>query len=278
MVTKFQVTFPQEPGASFPIAASNGRTLPIRARSDVRPTNFPTRILTREEWDDLRRPAGPYQAAYQPKRPVPDVDFEAEDGSLHKTAEACLAHELKARFGVETLAEVETKMKGMVQDMNAMAKLIPQDEVELDPTKTPATVTLDSSAKAHRGCPPNCGHTPQQHADFDRGLLDGENHDPESETVPDMTGVQDRQAYYAGLSVGQGNRAAAKRQAAKAAEPPTPTYAEARRLLASALSQRGLKPAEAARHTGMTSQQCRAVVAAHPDMFREHAGKLFLNS
>ena len=77
------------------------------ARPDVRPTNFPTRILTREEWDDLRRPSGPYQAAYQPKRPVPDVDFEAEDGSLHKTAEACLAYELKKRFGVETLAEVE---------------------------------------------------------------------------------------------------------------------------------------------------------------------------
>lgn len=192
MITHFQVTFPQEPGASFPIAASNGRTLPIRARPDVRPTNFPTRILTREEWDDLRRPAGPYLAAYQPKRPVPDVDFEAEDGSLHKTAEACLAHELKARFGVETLAEVSALLDAAHTALGAKT---------LAPT---ATETKDSA------------------------------------TVP--------------------------------------TDDEARRLLASALSQRGLKPAEAARHTGMTSQQCRAVVAANPDTFREHAGKLFLNS
>lgn len=192
MKTHFQITFPQEPGASFPIAASNGRTLSVRARSDVRPTNFPTRILTREEWDDLRRPSGPYQAAYQPKRPVPDVDFEAEDGSLHKTAEACLAHELKARFGVETLAEVEV----LIVD-TAFSK----------PASPQATETKDS-----------------------------------------------------------------------AAEPSAPTYDEARRLLASALSQRGLKPAEAARATGLTSKQCREVVAAYPDTFREHAGKLFLNS
>ena len=196
MITHFQVTFPQEPGASFPIAASNGRTLPVRARPDVRPTNFPTRILTREEWDDLRRPAGPYLAAYQPKRPVPDVDFEAEDGSLHKTAEACLAHELKARFGVETLAEVEA--------------LLLLAALQAGPTK---------------------GHEPATKTSTET---------KDSATVP--------------------------------------TYDEARRLLTSALSQRGLKPAEAARHTGMTSKQCREVVAAYPDTFREHAGKLFLNS
>lgn len=189
MKTHFQVTFPQEPGASFPIAASNGRTLPIRARPDVRPTNFPTRILTRDEWDDLRRPAGPYQAAYQPKRPVPDVDFEAEDGTLHKTAEACLTHELKARFGVETLAEVEAQMKAIADK----AKLTVGDCQDALPTAQPS---------------------------------------------------QD----------------------------------EAVRLLTSALSRRGLKPSEAAKATGLTSQECRAVVAANPDTFREHAGKLFLNS
>lgn len=192
MKTHFQITFPQEPGASFPVAASNGRTLPIRARSDVRPTNFPTRLLTREEWDDLRRPAGPYQAAYQPKRPVPDVDFEAEDGTLHKTAEACLAHELKARFGVETLAEVEAFVK------------------------KPSAQLYDS------------------------------NGNPPFSPVPENT-------------------------------PAPATQDEAVRLLTSALSRRGLKPAEAAKATGLTSHECRAVVAAYPDTFRERAGKLYLN-
>jgi hypothetical protein len=213
MITHFQVTFPQEPGASFPIAASNGRTLPVRARSDVRPTNFPTRILTREEWDDLRRPAGPYLASYQPKRPVPDVDFEAEDGSLHKTAEACLAHELKARFGVETLAEVEGLMK-VLSDKNKLTV----DDVQAAIQE--ATETKDSAASFTA----------------DAAAITA---DP---------------------------------------EPSAPTYDEARRLLASALSQRGLKPAEAARATGLTSKQCREVVAAYPAEFREHAGKLFLNS
>jgi hypothetical protein len=193
MKTHFQITFPQEPGASFPVAASNGRTLPIRARSDVRPTNFPTRLLTREEWDDLRRPAGPYQAAYQPKRPVPDVDFEAEDGTLHKTAEACLAHELKARFGVETLDEVEAFVK------------------------KPSAQLYDA------------------------------NGNPPFSPVPENT-------------------------------PAPASHDEAVRLLASALSRRGLKPSEAAKATGLTSQQCRAVVAANPDTFRENAGKLFLVS
>jgi hypothetical protein len=111
MITHLQITFTQHPGQAFPIAASNGLTLPVRARSDVRKgKGYPVRILTRAEWDDQNKPAGPYLAAYQPMRPVPDVDFEDEDGSLHPTAEACLVHELKARFGVETLDEVEAML------------------------------------------------------------------------------------------------------------------------------------------------------------------------
>jgi hypothetical protein len=226
MTTHFQITFPQHPGQAFPIAASNGQTLPGRARSDIRPKKgYPVRILTRAEWDDQNKVSGPYLAAYQPKRPVPDVDFEAEDGSLHKTAEACLAHELKARFGVETLAEVEE----LLRDWNN-AK---------ESAKTPATVTLDSAAKF----------------------------------------VSDAEAIAATLNATDTKTSIVDAiKQPKAVEPPAPTDDEARRLLASALSQRGLKPAEAARATGLTSQQCRAVVAAYPDTFREHAGKLFLNS
>lgn len=210
MKTHFQITFPQEPGASFPVAASNGRTLPIRARSDVRPTNFPTRLLTREEWDDLRRPAGPYQAAYQPKRPVPDVDFEAEDGTLHKTAEACLAHELKARFGVDTLDELQTRLNAPSESDRAIEATIRGGE------KVMAEIWAND-------------------AEYQAQL-------------PELPA------------------------------PTTATQDEAVRLLTSALSRRGLKPAEAAKATGLTSQECRAVVAANPDTFRENAGKLFLVS
>lgn len=200
MKTHFQITFPQHPGQAFPIAASNGQTLPGRARSDTRPKKgFPVRILTRAEWDDQNRPAGPYLAAYQPKRPVPDVDFEAEDGSLWPTAEACLEHELEVRFGVKTLAEVEAQMKA-----------------------------LADKAKLTAG-------------DCQAALYDA-NGNPPFSGVPEAQPSQDTQA----------------------------------RLLASALSRRGLKHSEAAKATGLTSKECRALAKAMPWRFRDHAGKLFL--
>lgn len=195
MISIFQITFPQEPGMNLPIEDGRGHPMPIRARSDFRPGGIPRRPLTRQEWDDQRGPGGHYLRPRSTRRPVPDVDFQAEDGSIHKTAEACLAHELKARFGVETLDEVEALVK------------------------KPSAQLYDAN-----GNPPFSG-------------------------VPCLD-----------------------------AQPPQASQAEAVRLLASALSRRGLKPAEAAKATGLTSQECRAVVKANPDTFRENAGKLFLVS
>lgn len=204
MKTVFQITFPQEPGAAFPIEDSRGRPMPVRARSDFRRTNVPTRPLTRDEWDDQRRPTGYYMRPYRNKVAVPNVDFEAEDGTIHQTAEACLAHELKTRFGVETLDEVQRLIQPPVQPAE------------------PANA-LDS--------------------------LDDDNGNPPFSSVP----VEP--------------------------EPPIPlSQDEAVRLLASALSRRGLKHSEAAKATGMTSQQCRAIAAANPEMFRDNAGKLFLTA
>jgi hypothetical protein len=206
MITHLQITYPQHPGQAFPIAASNGQTLPTRARSDVRPKKgYPVRILTRAEWDDQNKVAGPYLAAYQPMRPVPDVDFEAEDGSLHPTAEACLAHELQARFGVETLAEVEAQMKAIAE----AAKLTVGD--------------VEAALYDKNGNPPFSGV-------------------PESQTEAQ------------------------------------PTQAEAARLLASAVSQRGLKVAEAATATGLTPAQVRATAKSLPGQFVEKNGRVFLVS
>jgi hypothetical protein len=206
MITHLQITYPQHPGQAFPIAASNGQTLPTRARSDVRPKKgYPVRILTRAEWDDQNKVAGPYLAAYQPMRPVPDVDFEAEDGSLHPTAEACLAHELQARFGVEMLAEVEAQMKAIAE----AAKLTVGD--------------VEAALYDKNGNPPFSGV-------------------PESQTEAQ------------------------------------PTQAEAARLLASAVSQRGLKVAEAATATGLTPAQVRATAKSLPGQFVEKNGRVFLVS
>ena len=198
MKTHFQITFPQHPGASFPIAASNGQTLAGRARSDARPNKgYPVRILTRAEWDDQNKPAGPYLAAYQPKRPVPDVDFEAEDGSLWPTAEACLEHELEVRFGVKTLAAVSAAFE-------AAAALAAQKPANNDLYDT-------------NGNPPFSG-------------------------VPATQPSQDAQA----------------------------------RLLASALSRRGLKVAEAAAATGLMPAQVRKTVKSLPDQFFSKGGRVFL--
>lgn len=201
MKTVFQITFPQEPGLDFAIENSNGHTMSIRARHDFRPGGVPRRPLTRLEWDDQRKPGGHYLRVSS-RKAVPDVDFEAEDGSLHKTAEECLAHELKARFGVETLAEVE----GLMKAISDAAKL--------------TTGNVQDALYDSNGNPPFSG-------------------------VPEQPAAQ-------------------------------PAEAEAIRLLTAALSRRGLKHAEAAKATGLTSRACRELAAARTDLFRDKAGKLYL--
>lgn len=208
MKTHLQITFPQHPGQAFPIAASNGQTLPTRARSDTRPKKgYPVRILTRAEWDDQNKPAGPYLAAFQPKRPVPDVDFEAEDGSLWPTAEACLEHELEARFGVKTLEELDTKIKNL--------EGLPIDYSQIQGAS--GVVLYDSN-----GNPP-----------------------------------------FSGVPEGDPNDASPD---------------EAARLLASAVSQRGLKIADAAKATGLTPAQVKATAASLPGQFATKGGRIHLIS
>lgn len=223
MKTCWQITFPQHPGQAFPIAASNGQTLPTRARSDTRPKKgYPVRILTRAEWDDQNKPAGPYLAAYQPMRPVPDVDFEAEDGSLWPTAEACLEHELEVRFGVKTLAAVSAAFE-------AAAALSVKKHSNDD--------LYDS-----KGNPPFSG-VPETIAP--------------SGPVPPSHNI-------------------ASPELASGADGNSPTPDEAARLLASALSRRGLKIAEAAQATGLTPAQVRATADSLPGQFEQKGGRVFL--
>jgi len=241
MITHLQICYPQHPGQAFPIAASNGQTLPTRARSDVRPKKgYPVRILTRAEWDDQNKVAGPYLAAYQPMRPVPDVDFEAEDGSLHPTAEACLAHELQARFGVGTLAEVEAQMKAVADK----AKLTVGDVAEA--LASPAEPAFDTEAALYdaNGNPPFSG-VPETIA-------------PSGPVPPSHN--------------------TASPELASGADGNSPSPAEAARLLASAVSQRGLKIAEAAKATGLTPAQVRATAKSLPGQFVEKNGRVFLVS
>jgi hypothetical protein len=127
------------------------------------------------------------------------VDFEAEDGSLHPTAEDCLAHELQARFGVETLAEVEAQMKAIADK---------------------AKLTL---------------------GDVNAALYDDNGNPP-------FSGVPESQ----------------------------PAANDATRLLASAVSQRGLKIAEAAQATGLTPAEVRATAANLPNLFFQKGGRVFL--
>jgi hypothetical protein len=235
MKTHLQITFPQHPGQAFPIAASNGQTLPTRARSDTRPKKgYPVRILTRAEWDDQNKPAGPYLAAYQPMRPVPDVDFEAEDGSLWPTAEACLEHELETRFGVKTLAEVEAQIKAIADK---------------------AKLTVGDCQAALYDANGNPLFSGVQIAS-DRGVVAPKPMTTEEEAaaltqVPTSVTITD-------------------------ANQPTPD--EAARLLASALSRRGLKVAEAAQATGLTPAQVRATADSLPGQFEQKGGRIHLIS
>jgi hypothetical protein len=187
---------------------------------------YPIRILTRAEWDDQNKPAGPYLAAYQPMRPVPDVDFEAEDGSLWPTAEACLEHELEVRFGVKTLAEVEAQMKAIANK----AKLTVGD--------------VEAALYDKNGNPPFSG-VPETIA-------------PSGPVPPSHN--------------------TASPELASGADGNSPSPAEAARLLASAVSQRGLKVAEAAKATGLTPAQVRATAKSLPGQFATNGGRVFLVS
>jgi hypothetical protein len=243
MITHLQITYPQHPGQAFPIAASNGLTLPVRARSDVRKgKGYPIRILTRAEWDDQNKPAGPYLAAYQPMRPVPDVDFEAEDGSLHPTAEACLAHELRTRFGVETLAEVEAQMKALADK----AKLTVGD--------------VEAALYDKNGNPPFSGvpETDDDHHSMMNGPRIAQSLPPD---------YLDRCLKIAIAAEAQASQPEAQ-----------PSLADCARLLASAVSQRGLKIAEAAKATGLTPAQVRATAKSLPGQFATNGGRVFLVS
>ncbi len=228
MKTHLQITFPQHPGQAFPIAASNGLTLPTRARSDVRKgKGYPIRILTRAEWDDQNKPAGPYLAAYQPMRPVPDVDFEAEDGSLWPTAEACLEHELQKRFGVKTLTEVEQKFTSL-----SKAYIIMEDAISKD---------FQEARAARKAAKSN--NTQLTVGDVEDSLYDANGNPP-------FSGVPETQ--------------------------PSPN--EAARLLASAVSQRGLKIADAAKATGLSPAQVKATAASLPGQFAHKGGRIHLVS
>lgn len=233
MKTHLQITFPQHPGQAFPIAKSNGNDLPIRARSDVRKgKGYPIRILTRAEWDDQNSVNGPYLKAYQPMRPVPDVDFEAEDGSLHATAEACLAHELRTRFGVETLYEVEAQMKALADK----AKLTVGQIQDAFGNTTPAIGFIVGQEAMKHGY-----GTMKQPAN--NALYDNNGNPP-------FSGVPEAQ--------------------------PSPN--KAARLLASAVSQRGLKIADAAKATGLSPAQVKATAASLPGQFAHKGGRIHLVS
>lgn len=255
MRTCWQITYPQHPGQAFPIAASNGQTLPTRARSDTRPKKgYPVRILTRAEWDDQNKPAGPYLAAYQPMRPVPDVDFEAEDGSLWPTAEACLEHELEVRFGVKTLAEVEAQMKAIADK----AKLTVGDVAEA--LAIPAEPAFDAEAALYdsNGNPPFSG-VPEDDDDH-HSMMNG----------PRIAQSLPPEYLERILQVAK--------EAESQASATEPTPDEAARLLASALSRRGLKIAEAAQATGLTPAQVKATAASLPGQFAQKGGRIHLIS
>lgn len=295
MKTHLQITYPQHPGQAFPIAASNGLTLPTRARSDVRKgKGYPIRILTRAEWDDQNKPAGPYLAAYQPMRPVPDVDFEAEDGSLHPTAEACLAHELRTRFGVETLAEVEAQMKALADK----AKLTVGDVAEALTAKLERRhfhegekVCIGSSPEIYTVLVGGIGAITVKH--INGGLtspmeVDGavcrlaepalydSNGNPPFSGVPEAD--DDHHSMMNGPRIAQSLPPEYLERILQVAKEAEPTPAEAARLLASAVSQRGLKVADAAKATGLSPAKVKATAASLPGQFEQKNGRIHLVS
>lgn len=112
MTTHFLIEFPNNHNIATEVYDRVGQCLPRRARMDDRRKSKTILQMDRATFDSTRgkdgtlgkyRQFGPW--------PVANVDFEAHDGTLHPTAEACLAHELQARFGVNSLDELDAKVK-----------------------------------------------------------------------------------------------------------------------------------------------------------------------
>jgi len=112
MTTHFLIEFPNNHNVATEVYDRVGQCLKRRARMDDRRKSKTILQMDRATFDSTRgkdgtlgkyRQFGPW--------PVANVDFEAHDGTLHPTAEACLAHELQARFGVSSLDELEAQLE-----------------------------------------------------------------------------------------------------------------------------------------------------------------------
>lgn len=102
MTTNFLVEFPQIHGVATEVYNQIGQCLPRRARVDDKRKSRTVLQMDRATFDSVRGKNGTLGIYRQfSPWPVANVDFEAHDGTLHLTAEACLAHELQARFGVD---------------------------------------------------------------------------------------------------------------------------------------------------------------------------------
>lgn len=102
MTTHFLVEFPE--AHSFPQEVQDriGKRMLRRAVKDSRRSNRCVLALNRVEFDSARDRNGSLSLSHRlTNRTIANVDFESADGVLFKTAEECLAHELKARFGVD---------------------------------------------------------------------------------------------------------------------------------------------------------------------------------
>lgn len=112
MKTNFLAIYPEMPGMATEVYNRLGNSLPARAhRNDARKSQT-VLVMDRDTFDSVCEGEGSFRK-HRPTCPkaVPGVDFEAEDGTLHLTAEECLKHELMTRFEVSSLDELEELFK-----------------------------------------------------------------------------------------------------------------------------------------------------------------------
>lgn len=110
MTTNFLIEFPHIHGMATEVYSASGNALNRRARMDDRRKSRTVLQTDRATFDSVRGKDGSL-GKHRPHSPwaIANVDFEANDGTLHSTAEECLKHELKSRFGVESLDELAEK-------------------------------------------------------------------------------------------------------------------------------------------------------------------------
>lgn len=270
MKTNFLAIFTKAGSFAQPSHLKSGYTYSQKALKDPKRGNQVLVAVDRATFDSMRAGKGSLSILRPSRSAVADVDFEAEDGTLHKTAEECLAHELQARFGVSTLDELDAKWQSSAKpDLMKAARLA--DNIR---GKTDSVVFVDEEV----GSPATSDH--QWVVTHDELRTDpltieelADPHDYEvaanvvSQNLQSLSQIMGTPGEILGIKL---NPESAQEESDL--DPDQQAADDAVRLIIASLASKGRNPAELQRDTGLPEAIVYNTLTNHPELFAKGPG------